>query len=373
VRLAQGAEIVLLAFLAFLVVLDIGLATTAGSDLDGLVPLSGAVTVAAVALRRRGVEQATAVAVSCSLVVSLLTFDRGVHPSAADAAGLLVLTVLVARLVARPEVVLYLLGILLALEGNALRPDAYRVSPVFLLTVLFVLALSFGGYLRWLDLQRAQAAVTARRDERLDLARELHDLVAHYVTGIVVQAQAGQLVAEQRPEAARDALVRIERAGTDALTAMRRMVGSLRSDTTRGDTEPPAGSAGLEDLVDEHNAAGIPTRLRLVGIDADALPPEVGAAVHRIVLESLTNVRRHSVDVTQVDVELARRGDTVEVVVRDDGREAHLRSFRSPGYGLVGMSERAAALGGTLTAGPAPDGRGGGWQVVASLPLDPQD
>lgn len=372
-RLTRGAEIVLLGFLGFLVVLDFGLASSGGGAIGYLVPLSGAITVGAVALRRRVLEAATAVAVVSSLVVSLFTLDRGVEPSLADAGGLLVLTVVVTRLVARPELVLYLGGILLALVGNGARPESDAVSPVFLFTVLFVLALSFGGYLRWLDLQRAHAAVTARRDERLDLARELHDLVAHYVTGIVVQAQAGQLVAEQRPEAAQDALVRIERAGTDALAAMRRMVGSLRSDSSRAGTEPPAGAAGLEDLVDEHNAAGVPTRLRLDGIDADTLPPAVGAAVHRIVLESLTNVRRHSVDVTSVDVALTRRGDTVEVVVRDDGREAHLRSFRSPGYGLVGMSERAAALGGTLTAGPSPDGRDGGWQVVASLPLDPQD
>lgn len=371
-RLARGAELALLGFLGFLVLVDVGLATTT-SGLGWLAPLSGAVTAVAVAVRRQWLERGTTIAVACSLGVTLLAAGRTVNPSAADIMGLLVLTVLVTRLVARPEVGLYLLGLGAAIVGNGLRPEGQGPSVAFVLTWAFAGAVAFGGYLRWLDLQRSQAAVAARRDERLDLARELHDLVAHYVTGIVVQAQAGQLVAEQQPAAARDTLARIERAGTDALDAMRQMVGSLRAGPAPADTEPPAGTAGLEDLVQQHNVAGVPARLQLDDIDPGTLPPAVAAAIHRIVLESLTNVRRHAVDVTRVDVVVARRGDTVEVAVRDDGREAHLRSLRSPGFGLVGMTERAAALGGSLSAGPVPAGQGHGWQVVASLPFDAQD
>jgi signal transduction histidine kinase len=239
--------------------------------------------------------------------------------------------------------------------------------------LLFVSALMVGGYLRWLDWQRDVAAATARRDERLDLARELHDLVAHYVTGIVVQAQAAQMVAEQRPEAARSALANIERAGTDALGAMRQMVGSLRAPGGAGvgagagttAAELPAGSTGLRELVEQSNVAGLPARLGLHGVDPEALPPAVAASVHRIVQESLTNVRRHGVDVTRVDVDLVRHDDRVEIVVRDDGQGA-VRPAHGGGFGLVGMAERTTALGGDLDAGPLPEG---GWQVRARLPL----
>jgi signal transduction histidine kinase len=262
---------------------------------------------------------------------------------------------------------LLLLGLGAAFVGNGARgSDPVLVA---LCALGFLLALTAGGYLRWLDWQRDQAAATARRDERLDLARELHDLVAHYVTGIVVQAQAAQMVAEQRPEAARAALAGIEQAGAEALRAMRQLVGSLRSPDGAALVEAPAGSTGLDELVAQSNAAGLPARLRLHGVPSaglsEALPPAVAASVHRIVQESLTNVRRHGVEVTAVDDDLVRYDDRVEIVVRDDGRGA-ARPVHGGGFGLVGMSERTRALGGSLDAGPLPEG---GWQVRARLPL----
>ena len=368
-----------------------------GPTLAWLAPLSGIVTAAAVvAGRHRRLEPATAVAVVCSLTISYIAPGNAVNPSVTDVFGLLVLTSLTIRSVARPAATFYLAGLGAALLGNAVRREWYgNGSLVFAVTMAFAVAVGVGAYLRWLDVQRIRAASDARRDERLDLARELHDLVAHYVTGIVVQAQAAQVVAEQKPRAAQDALGQIERAGTDALAAMRRMVGSLRSEGDpaasdgEGDALTPAGSAGLEDLIDQHNRLGVPARLHLHDVDPDALPPAVGASVHRIVLESLTNIRRHGVDVTTVDVTVARRGGTVELVVRDDGSEVLRRPGRVGGFGLVGMTERAVALGGILTAGPVGSGgsaggdggsvggdssggssAGGGWQVRASLPID---
>jgi signal transduction histidine kinase len=373
-HLARGAELALVGLLGLFVMIDVFVAASAGTGVAWLVPLSGAVTTGAVAMRRQWLERGTAVAVACSLAVSLLALDHTINPSAADVAGLLVLTVLVTRLVARPEVLLYLLGTWLAVEASGMRTEGNPAAGAFVFAWFYACALAFGGYLRWLDLQRSQAAVAARRDERLDLARELHDLVAHYVTGIVVQAQAAQIVAERQPAAAVDALARIEHAGVDALGAMRRMVGTLRSGYSRPDTDPPvgpAGVAGLDDLVSQHNAAGIPVRLHLNDIDPNTLPPAVAAAIHRIVLESLTNVSRHAVDVTRVDVDLRRHAHADEIVVevRDDGRDTgppHVLR-RSGGFGLIGMAERAIALGGTLIAGPAPAEVG--WQVVARLPL----
>lgn len=351
--------------------LELALANNTGG-LAWLAPLSGAVTVVAVAMRRVWLTSGTTVAVAFSLVVSILAVDHQINPSASDRVGLLVLTVLVARLVAWPGVLPYVIGTGMAIAANTTRPHTEPPATVFVVTCLFVMALALGGYLRWLDLQRSQAAASARRDERLDLARELHDLVAHYVTGMVVQAQAGQLLAEQRPTVASEALARIEQAGTDALEVMRRMVGALRAGGSRPLTGPSAGlvgSAVLDDLVHQHNAAGVPACLRFDGIDPDALPPPVAAAIHRIVLESLTNVRRHAVDVTRVQVTVRRQADMVEVEVRDDGRDpgAHVLR-RSEGFGVVGMTERARALGGTLIAGPAQDGPG--WQVLAQLSVD---
>jgi signal transduction histidine kinase len=368
--LVGGAQLTVVGVLALFVLVDLAvLASLVGGagPRDLLVPLSGMVTVACVVLRRRGLEVATAVAVGCSLGVTLVAIGSDVQLSGADLAGLAVLAVAACR-VPSPRTA----GLLLAATGAAMVANGLRATEpgvVPLCVLLFVAAVMVGGYLRWLDWQRDQAAATARRDERLDLARELHDLVAHYVTGIVVQAQAAQMVADQRPEVARTALADIERAGTDALGAMRQMVGSLRAPGGAGAgaaaAELPAGSTGLRELVEQSNVAGLPARLGLHGVDPEALPPAVVASVHRIVQESLTNVRRHGVDVTRVDVDLVRHDDRVEIVVRDDGQGA-ARPAHGGGFGLVGMAERTTALGGDLDAGPLPEG---GWQVRARLPL----
>jgi len=364
--LAGGAQLTVVAVLGFLVLIDVAvaLARPAVGLSNLLVPLSGAVIVVCVVLRSRNLVRAVTVAVSASLAVSVLFGRDGVYVSAADIAGMAALAITACRV--RPgRAALALLGpIGVALLANGLRGDQPTLAVPGAL-VLFA-ALLVGGYLRWLDWLRDQAAATARRDERLDLARELHDLVAHYVTGIVVQAQAGQMVAGRRPEAAEGALASIERAGIDALDAMRRLVGALRSPDGELVVEQPAGSAGLHELVQQSNAAGLPARLRLHGVAPEDLPPAVAASVHRIVQESLTNVRRHGVDVTAVDVDLVRHGGRVEIVVRDDGR-APARSGHGGGFGLVGMAERTSALGGSLAVGPLPEG---GWQVRASLPLD---
>ena len=370
--LAGGAQLALVGMLGLLVLVDLAVFASLGDPgpRDLLVPLSGVVTVVCAVLRRRDLEVAAAVAVTCSLAVSLLATGTDLQLSGADLAGLAVLTVAAARVRSARTAGLLLLGLGAAFVGNGARGSEPVLVP--LCAFAFVLALAAGGYLRWLDWQRDQAAATARRDERLDLARELHDLVAHYVTGIVVQAQAAQMVAEQRPDAARTALAGIEQAGAEALRAMRQLVGSLRSHDA-APVEAPAGSAGLHELVAQSNAAGLPARLRLHGVEAaglpEALPPAVAASVHRIVQESLTNVRRHGVEVTVVDVDLVRYDDRVEIVVRDDGRGA-AHPVHGGGFGLVGMTERTRALGGSLEAGPLLEG---GWQVRACLPLRRSD
>lgn len=251
------------------------------------------------------------------------------------------------------------------------------------LGITVAVAVGVGLYLRALDARRSRALAAARRDERLELARDLHDFVAHHVTGIVVQAQAARFAAgsgsAQSPEDLDRMFGEIEKAGTEALTSMRRMVGLLRDaqndDAPDGDargarTRPPGGSATrpvgdlaqLRDLV-----AGFthpPASLTLAP-DLGALPPEVAASAYRVVQEALTNVRKHAADAASVRVTLARSGDAVEVAVRDDGR-GRGRRLPSGGFGLTGLTERIGSLGGRLHAGPRP---GGGWEVVVLLPV----
>ncbi|MEV5830233.1 histidine kinase [Spirillospora sp. NPDC052242] len=267
------------------------------------------------------------------------------------------------------------------------------------LGVLLAIAIGIGLYLRAVDARRARSVTAARRDERLELARDLHDFVAHHVTGIVVQAQAARFAASsgaaQSPEQLDTMFEGIEKAGTEALTSMRRMVGLLRDAQHVDDPHAagpygpypgaphPAGphadaSGGPPDRGSATRPIGDLDRLRelVAGFthppavlslapDLGALPPEVATSAHRVVQEALTNIRKHAADATYVRVSLARLGGGVEVAVRNDGR-GRGRRLPSSGFGLTGLAERVTALGGRLHAGPRPEG---GWEVVAVLPL----
>lgn len=178
----------------------------------------------------------------------------------------------------------------------------------------YVIGVGAGVYLRDLERQQQAAAEAARVDERIDLARELHDLVAHYVTGIVVQAQAARVVADRDPAAAGEALDQIEGAGKDALTAMRRLVGSLRNDDGSSPTAPiapPVGLAGLDDLVAASSTLGLAVALAVDQRARNHLPGAVAASTHRIVQESLTNVRRHAVEATRAEVDVRLVGEVL--------------------------------------------------------------
>jgi signal transduction histidine kinase len=212
---------------------------------------------------------------------------------------------------------------------------------------------------RRLAARRRAATERVRRDERLELARELHDVVAHHITGIVVQAQAAQLVAGRRPERLGEALAGIEAAGTDALAAMRRVVSLLRDADDAAPATP--GPERLSDLVARFEGPAVHLA---VPEGEPAWPPEVTTTVYRIVQESLTNIARHAPLAGSVSVRVAEEPRAVTVEVADDAPPAPARHRRG-GYGLVGMRERVETLGGTLHAGPRP---GAGWSVRARLP-----
>jgi signal transduction histidine kinase len=225
-------------------------------------------------------------------------------------------------------------------------------------TVL-LLAAGSGAILRYRATADRREREQIRSEERVGLARDLHDVVAHHVSAIAVQAQMGRTVGTRDPAVALEALASIEDEASRALAQMRAMVGVLRTGTPV-EYAPVGGVAALPSLAQTDARPAVAVR---VDGDPSALPPTVDHAVFRLAQESLTNARRHARDVTRIEVDVAVEPQRVLVRVRDDGAADPLWQ---PGYGIVGMTERAEMLGGTLTAGPTP---GGGWLVSAELPL----
>ncbi|MHB9858100.1 sensor histidine kinase [Streptomyces sp. YIM S03343] len=226
--------------------------------------------------------------------------------------------------------------------------------------VFLLLPAVIGASVRFRAAARDRQLEQVRSREREQLARELHDTVAHHVSAMVIRAQAGRVVAARDPAAALEALEGVEEEGARTLEEMRAMVAALRDGAAGAELAPPAGVADLRRLVP---APGGRLRVDLcLDGDLDALPQAVDVAVYRIVQESVTNAMRHAVDATEVVVRVTGDPKKVRVTVRDDG----VRAGRGrDGYGLAGLRERAVLLGGQLQAGP---GDGQGWCVQAELP-----
>ncbi|NUR92707.1 MAG: sensor histidine kinase [Nonomuraea sp.] len=214
-------------------------------------------------------------------------------------------------------------------------------------------------------LERAHAADTraARAEERSRIARELHDVVAHHVSVMTVQAAAARRVLAADPDLAREALSAIENTGRMAMTEMRNIVGVLRPDA-RAELGPQPGVRDLPGLVEQMREAGLPTRLRVEG-EPRPLPAGVDLAAYRLVQEGLTNSLRHAGAGAEALVTVGHTAAGLDVRVEDDGKGAASPNGR-PGHGLVGIRERVALYGGILTIGPRP---GGGFEVRARFPL----
>jgi signal transduction histidine kinase len=212
---------------------------------------------------------------------------------------------------------------------------------------------------------RAQQDARRRVDEeRLRIARELHDVVAHTMATINVQAGAAVHVLPTRPEAAADALQAIKAASKEGLRELRAILNVLRQADDADPTQPAPGTAQLETLVDGARRAGLETTLSVTGTPAP-LPAAVDLAAYRIVQESLTNAIRHA-GPAQAAVWLSYGDDELRIYVSDTGRGKPPGVSEGAGHGLVGMRERAAAVGGWVETGPSP---GGGFRVAARLPL----
>ncbi|WP_112239413.1 sensor histidine kinase [Kribbella monticola] len=324
------------------------------------------------------------VAIAFGVGAVLVLLWRRTYPLAAVAAvfGSLIVLSGVSLLTVHAPVGLYMMICVVLLPYSLARWGSGREIGIGLLIILGALSLglavdytgfvdsvfgsifllfpaTLGAAVRYRTSSRVRELDQVRLREREQLARELHDTVAHHVSAIVIRAQAGRVVAASDPEAAVDALSIIEAEASRTLAEMRSMVAGLRADEAAALTPQP-GVADLERLA---RSTGPRPRVEVeLSGDLDDLGPSVGAAIYRIAQESITNAVRHAREATRVDVRVAADDTCVRLTVHDDGEAG---SAGPVGYGLVGMTERASLLGGSFEAGPGPER---GWIVEAVLP-----
>jgi signal transduction histidine kinase len=226
-----------------------------------------------------------------------------------------------------------------------------------------------------LERERDALAQVAAAAERARIAREMHDVVAHNVSVMVIQADGGRYALDTAqaqgtaPDKTRDALTTISQTGRQALAEMRRLLGVLRDTGTVAETGPMPGMGDLEPLIEQTRAAGIPVRFTSSGTPPPHLDGGADLAAYRVVQEALTNVRKHGGPAVSATVNVRYGADGLTIQVADNGRGAAAQydaDRDEPGHGLAGMRERVALYGGTVAAGPR---SGGGFEVSATLPV----
>ena len=252
--------------------------------------------------------------------------------------------------------------LLLSAFDAQMHSDEIPLSEVAEGALFVLLVAAVGASVRYADKARRRGMDQMKLLEREQLARELHDTVAHHVSAIAIRAQAGRVVASTDPAAAVEALAVIEQEASRTLAEMRTMVSALRQGE-EPDLTPQRGVAQVEDLA---TSPGERPRVDVeLSGDLDGLPPSVDAAIFRLAQESITNAVRHARHATRVQVAVRGEPDCVRMTVHDDGDPGPFDPRTATGFGLVGMAERAKLLGGTLEAGPT---RNRGWTVTAVLP-----
>jgi len=367
----------LLVLIAVLDVVSVG-GTTAGPGLALSFALAAVTTVAILArgrlapaqLRHLGLVLAAG-SLGLTAVMRARTADADPTWGLLEATVLALLLGVLTRRWARPWHSLPLLALAAAIITGPWRTTGDDAAVFSLLCALAVAAVVAVGLLRRADdLREADALLQVRNDERRDIARDLHDDIAHHVTGIIVAAQAAALAVDRRPELVRQALADIERTGVDALESMRFLVSTLR-EPAQDEAAPRRAAcwpADLQELVDRFAATtGLTSTLTL---PPGRVPTAHRQATLRVAKEALTNVRRHASGATRADVVVTLEEGGLRVSVRDDG---HPSTGDGPGllapgagFGLVGLRERAAALGGHVSAGHREPH---GWELDVTLPL----
>ncbi|MET8505397.1 sensor histidine kinase [Streptomyces sp. NPDC004787] len=345
-----------------------------------------------VAVRRRMPEKMLLLAVALGLAQLAL----GLVPFMADFAMLVIIYTVAAHDGPRWASRLALVGGLSAATLSQLRwpledgagSSAAKVFFTVIMTVPFALAWVLGDSLRTrrayfaqleerasrLEKEREAQAKVAVAAERARIARELHDVVAHNVSVMVVQADGAAYVMDSSPETAKQALETISSTGRQALAEMRRLLGILRTGEHQeaGEYVPQPDVRQIEDLVEQVRGAGLAVDFKVEGTPRP-LPSGVELTAYRIVQEALTNSRKHGGPDVGASVRLVYFDDGLGLLVEDDGRGAPQEMYEDGGadgrgHGLIGMRERVGMVGGTLDAGPRP---GGGFRISALLPLKP--
>jgi signal transduction histidine kinase len=345
--------------------------------------------VGPVIFRRKSPVAAFAVAVAAGAMQVLTNIGL----SGSDLAIVVLLYTLAAyrpRRISVAGLAVCLLGSAVAIVRWAEPPQVTLLQWIFIGSILFagpsLIAWVLGDSMRYrrayllaledraarLEAERDAQALLAAAAERARIARELHDVIAHNVSVMVVQADGASYALQAEPERARQALAAISRTGRQALSEMRRLLGVLRAGDERAELAPLPGLDQLRELLDQARSAGMSVSLTMEG---PPRPLDEGAelAAYRAVQESLTNTRKHGGLAVAATVTLRYEKDGLLVQVTDDGRSAPAAAGDAAGHGLTGMRERIALYGGTVQAGPL---AGGGYQVSARLPFAgpaPQD
>ena len=326
--------------------------------------------------RSAGLVKRVVAAVTISLAMTVWTM---VEPSglgwwgALETAGLLVLVVHTTGYAWRPGLATaYTLTVIVAILAVPLRSGSRGAFAAggYVLTIALAICVVIGCAIRSLEVRRERAVHDVRQAERLALARDLHDLIAHHMTGIIVQANAALTIKATAPDKVEPILREITRSGTETLESMRRLVRVLREDNHAA-LRPGDLLTELADLVSAHSTAAgdaTPAQLEVTAAARTArLGPEVELSVQRLVQEALTNVRRHAPGArTTVHLDVDRAWLEVTVTNTAPGHRAAVPAGGRGGFGLLGLRERVEALDGTLRTGALPHG---GWQVQAAFPL----
>ena len=377
----RGGQLATLFMMGILGLVDLASGVSAGGLVLALLMVLGAGATAAVWLppHRQGSVRLPKIAMLLAGFSLVLTLGVGGSSGGvggsfglAEAVGLLAVMFVVCR---RGDArwafgAVLLLGMAIGFLPLRAGVSAEYVIAGLALGLVATAVIGLAVYLRMIESTRQRAMDSVRHEQRAEFARDLHDFIAHHVTGIVVQAQGARFIAEQDPQRVLLALEQIEAAGAETMASMRRMVGVLRDPDARPDAPlaPLAGIDELSVLLEQFSNAGdVLARLHVDGATA-GVPVEVSTSAYRVVMEALTNIRRHAKDARVADVWVRRTPDWLLVRVANDGAAPRAAMPReAPGYGLVGLTERVRAVGGRITAGP---GIGGGWVVDAALPLD---
>ena len=328
-----------------------------------------AVACLVLAWRRRWPVAVLAISVAAVTAYTLLGYVNG----AALVAPIIALYAVVTRVSALRAVAAGLLTVGVLMAASAARnPFGYISAGGYYLIPLMGVAVVFGGiavvnrraYAASIQERAEQDARRRIDEERLRIARELHDVVAHTMATINVQAGVAAHVLPTKPEAAADALQAIKTASKEGLRELRAILNVLRQADDADPVQPAPGLAQLDALVEGARRAGLPITLTVTG-PPFPLPAAVDLAAYRIVQESLTNVIRHAGSAAAT-VSVSYHPDELVIDVTDTGHGPPASPGSTAGHGQAGMRERAAAVGGTVQTGPCP---GGGYQVTARLPV----